>query len=175
MMKPRDTLAGIRPGMTESQVLEQLGPPGPGGLGPSLDRVGDPLLASTSGRYYDRVLDRWLWQWAYFLPENNLAVELEASRETGPYVVRAVIAHGRGVRTDRGVEVGCSSADVQAAYRDVVLEQLDHPHESVFVLRSGDLLFRFSGDAAGTIVLGTPSDWSELTPATYPAPPRVMR
>ncbi len=166
MTTPLDTLAGIRPGFAAQEVVDALGPPGPGGT--------SVLLAATSGRYVDPASGRWFWAWEYFLPESSLCVELEAPAEDGPYTVRAVIGHGRGVRTDRGVEVGCSPEEVRAAYRDVVLDQIDHPHEDIFVLRSGDLLFRFTGGHAGTIVLGTPLDVSGLEPATFPAPPRAL-
>lgn len=153
-----DTLAGVRPGFTANEVIAKLGPPG-----------------ASSTPYRNRPLQRWIWQWTFFLPENNLSIELEAASEQGPFVVRAVIGHGLAIQTDRGVEVGCSADAVRRAYPDLVLEELVHPHEAVTVLRSGDLLFRFTGGHAGTIVLGTPSAPSDLAPATFPAPSRVLR
>ena len=110
-----------------------------------------------------------------FLPDNTLTVQLEAAREHGVFTVRAVIGKGLGIGTDRGVEVGCSADDVRRAYPDVIFDEITNPHEDVFVMRSGELLFRFTNGAAAPIVLGTPFDASDLFPATFPAPPRRTR
>jgi len=157
-MTDTDTLGGIRPGFTANQVIVKLGPPG---------------ATSTPSR--DRSLGVWLWRWQYFLPENNLAVELESRAKDGVYAVRAVIAKGDGIRTDRGIGVGCSPDDVRRAYPELEFEQIAHRHEDISVLRSGELLFRFSGSGAAPIVLGTPADYDDLEPATLPIPPRVVR
>ena len=96
--------------------------------------------------------------WEY--PVKGLSLGMKAPAKDGPLTVESITCLGPcALKTDRGIGVGSSPAEVAAAYGD--REDKDHPATEVrFVVDSlfGGILFNFEGGKVSSIFIGASAE-----------------
>jgi hypothetical protein len=148
------------------------GPAGPASAKPDGDHLGALYLGQPSADVVKAIgepetrgdlIDRpsagdFAAPWEY--PAKGLTLELVAPAKAAPLTVASITCSAPcALRTDRGIGVGSSPADVKAAYGD--REDKDHPMtEARFVVDSlfGGIIFSFEGDRVTSIFFGAAAE-----------------
>lgn len=141
----RETLCGVRPGMTMDDVVAL---------------IGMPVEISTT---YEDAPGVWLQSAQWGTPQ--LTIQLAAPAEDGPFTVRGIMSTDPGSGTSRGITCGATIDDVRAAYPELAFEVFELEEGVLTTLRAAPFYIRFVNDRrAGTIVLGVPPDYADLFP-----------
>lgn len=136
-----ETLGGLRLGMSEAEVVEVV-----------------PQKLFKGKQEFEGATGLWVSDW--ISPDIGLGLEMAAEKEDGPVTLDAVfIKKPSSFATSKGIRIGSTRAEVEAAYGSVKSEEDSDAETFVAGSLFGGILFGFGDDGTvSTIFLGAASE-----------------